>query len=493
VGCLSWFGVLASAARLAEHGVVEARFLPGIQAPSAAGAERLLGLWSSKNTLMERDALITAIANLHPQPPVIRAEQRLQLQAMLRDAGLRPETVRRLIEKAATGSGDLDVQTVLSGLRKHEAPLDGEEFIRMCRRYGIEFQGSVDAAEHAGSLDTARARSLAGGGGTLEPAAGSGSPPSTPGKDRPRTGPRELLDKSADRPQAGGEETPAGGRGQPRATEWVHGLLGRLQHPAANDRQGARTPASARNVPGSPLRSGQQMPGAGEDPREPEPRLTLTAAPEVSPGTETETETRSAGRNLRAALQSQVETDTAPGRLPSSDRVDAWGTEVTARQSVQVSAAEHHGHGSLSRPTGAEPQIQLGQRLVLMSANGEQRTRLNLHPPELGRIHIEISLEGNRLSAVLVTETQAVKELMESHLGNLRQHLAQHDLHLESFQVAVHQDAASSHGQHHDFPRYGERSGRPEGAEVGSPGVEADGEPVVGGPELEHRRIDLFA
>ena len=94
-------------------------------------------------------------------------------------------------------------------------------------------------------------------------------------------------------------------------------------------------------------------------------------------------------------------------------------------------------------PTPAmEPQFQLAQRFVVMTASWESRARLNLHPPELGQIQIEISLESNRLSATLETETQVVKELMEAHLGQLRQHLAQHGLHLENFQVTVGGDAS---------------------------------------------------
>ena len=149
---------------------------------------------------------------------------------------------------------------------------------------------------------------------------------------------------------------------------------------------------------------------------------------------------------------------------------------------------------SSQSPTPArEPQFQVAQRFVTMSENGESRTRLNLHPPELGRIQIEISLQNNKLSATLVAETQLVKELMETHLGQLRQHLAQHNLQLDNFQVTVSADASSYKESNRELFGNGKHSRQ---SEVVEPAADVEPEFRVASPSHAldaGGRIDLFA
>jgi flagellar hook-length control protein FliK len=129
-----------------------------------------------------------------------------------------------------------------------------------------------------------------------------------------------------------------------------------------------------------------------------------------------------------------------------------------------------------------------------MTVNGQSRTRLNLHPPELGQIQIEISLESNKLSATVITETQVVKELMESNLGQLRQHLAQHNLRLENFQVTVGTDTPAYKESHQGFLGNGKHSRQNIVADTTAVGVEQESS-ILDQPRALHTgaRIDLFA
>jgi hypothetical protein len=92
------------------------------------------------------------------------------------------------------------------------------------------------------------------------------------------------------------------------------------------------------------------------------------------------------------------------------------------------------------RPTTElpHPLPRILDRMVWMIQGGEQRSRIQISPPELGRLDIELYVrQGGRIQASLGAETLAVKELIESSLSQLRQQLADHGLSVEKFDVMV--------------------------------------------------------
>jgi hypothetical protein len=56
---------------------------------------------------------------------------------------------------------------------------------------------------------------------------------------------------------------------------------------------------------------------------------------------------------------------------------------------------------------------------------GKQEAVLRLDPPELGKLRIELYLDSDRLAARILTETQDTRTLIEAHLPELRQALAE--------------------------------------------------------------------
>jgi flagellar hook-length control protein FliK len=127
--------------------------------------------------------------------------------------------------------------------------------------------------------------------------------------------------------------------------------------------------------------------------------------------------------------------------------------------------------------------------MIWMIRGGEQRSRIHISPPELGRLDIELFVrQGGHIQASLGTETLAVKELIESSLSQLRQQLADHGLSVERFDVMVGLADQES-------PRREARSGawRGEGAKRRSASASAVHEekelPYL--PEQGHHQIDL--
>ncbi|HTM08447.1 MAG TPA: flagellar hook-length control protein FliK [Verrucomicrobiae bacterium] len=69
-------------------------------------------------------------------------------------------------------------------------------------------------------------------------------------------------------------------------------------------------------------------------------------------------------------------------------------------------------------------------------ARGErQEISLQLEPPELGHVQIQLALDGERLQARITTEFAEAGGLIQSHLQDLRQALQTHSLDLVSIQV----------------------------------------------------------
>jgi flagellar hook-length control protein FliK len=140
------------------------------------------------------------------------------------------------------------------------------------------------------------------------------------------------------------------------------------------------------------------------------------------------------------------------------------------------------------------PYLQLGQRLVYMTTNGEYLTRMDLHPPDLGRVNVEIRLEESRLKVALVTENPAVKALMETHIQELRQHLSQNNLHLEQFRVTVAPDFSAFQQSHQERLRGENAGGQPDETVAATTEVEGPEEMALGhGRSLNDHQIDLFA
>jgi len=90
---------------------------------------------------------------------------------------------------------------------------------------------------------------------------------------------------------------------------------------------------------------------------------------------------------------------------------------------------------------------------------GEHRMELQLHPPSLGRLRIEIHVKADHVSAALIAENHMIKEILEMNVSRLREALLEHGLRMEGFQVHVNAQS-SQNGHEHGAPsHYGQDEG----------------------------------
>ncbi len=95
---------------------------------------------------------------------------------------------------------------------------------------------------------------------------------------------------------------------------------------------------------------------------------------------------------------------------------------------------------------------QLSGRLVVMLKNGQSTLRLQLRPPELGQLRIDLQVEGNSVKATVVAETSQVQQVLGASGSELRQSLADQGFNLDQFVVLVRdrQEGGASDGSGRD-------------------------------------------
>lgn len=87
--------------------------------------------------------------------------------------------------------------------------------------------------------------------------------------------------------------------------------------------------------------------------------------------------------------------------------------------------------------------------------NGE--IRLRLHPPELGALRLQMRVQEGTLTARLEVETPAARDVLLDNLPSLRDRLAEHNIRVDNFDVALmHDGLGSQTGGREDFsgPRH---------------------------------------
>jgi len=96
---------------------------------------------------------------------------------------------------------------------------------------------------------------------------------------------------------------------------------------------------------------------------------------------------------------------------------------------------------------------QIINRISVRSNSSQSEVKIKLDPPSLGRVRMNIITSGDGVRTVIVAENQAVKQVIESNLSQLRDSMASQGLKIDSFSVLVGGDGSaefSQHGEHSD-------------------------------------------
>ncbi len=98
---------------------------------------------------------------------------------------------------------------------------------------------------------------------------------------------------------------------------------------------------------------------------------------------------------------------------------------------------------SVDRPNW---QPTLGERLVWMVSHGQQRAEIMLDPPQLGRVDVQLVMQGDRAQLVFAADTPLSRELLEQSLPRLREMMAEAGIELTDVNVGSRQRQAPEQG-----------------------------------------------
>ena len=161
------------------------------------------------------------------------------------------------------------------------------------------------------------------------------------------------------------------------------------------------------------------------------------------------------------------------------------GTSSSSRFSDNASAANASDFKSSESPKymaalKAKPAVknlpnyvtnQIGKGLFKAVNNGETELKLQLKPPELGRIVMRIDDTGGGMRVNVMAENHSARDILLSHAHDLKSTLANSGISLESFDVQMGKDfgqsMADARGQSGQSGKKGKNSGT--GQEEGDP------------------------
>jgi len=80
---------------------------------------------------------------------------------------------------------------------------------------------------------------------------------------------------------------------------------------------------------------------------------------------------------------------------------------------------------------------QLGRQISRSIQKGDRVLKIQLKPPELGVVKVELDLKENVLKLGMITENSAVKELLLANANELKEALVEQGVKLEKIDVQI--------------------------------------------------------
>ena len=93
---------------------------------------------------------------------------------------------------------------------------------------------------------------------------------------------------------------------------------------------------------------------------------------------------------------------------------------------------------------------QVADRLAYMVKNNQNSLKINIKPPELGELNVELSMKDGVLKATLTAESVAAKNTLDAGSEQLKQLLAQQGIKVESLDITLKSDSQESQAQFED-------------------------------------------
>jgi flagellar hook-length control protein FliK len=135
------------------------------------------------------------------------------------------------------------------------------------------------------------------------------------------------------------------------------------------------------------------------------------------------------------------------------------GMQAWRRYGMEGDSSARQVYATTQRAFG-EVRSLIVQRISYLQRNGRTSIQLQLNPPEMGRVRLEIEAQGDRVAVRMSVENAEVREEMSRHLGTLGRSLRDVQVDVNRLEVTDYQTG----------PRGGRQAWADEGRSGGQPG-----------------------
>lgn len=180
-----------------------------------------------------------------------------------------------------------------------------------------------------------------------------------------------------------------------------------------------------------------------------DPRLDDTQLRDPKTGGQTDFTAQLAVATTRTTAPAQTATEApniteslAPGHVQQPSQP---GTNATFAPTDPTAAQRNMPALPVASPVGAPQWNQeLGDKIVWMSNRQESRAELVLTPPQMGRVEVSLTVNGDQASAIFTSANPAVRDALEAAMPRLREVMAEAGIQLGQAQVGAENSRQSA-------------------------------------------------
>jgi flagellar hook-length control protein FliK len=130
----------------------------------------------------------------------------------------------------------------------------------------------------------------------------------------------------------------------------------------------------------------------------------------------------------------------------NSNKSETEGFQMPlSAQPAVVPEQTHKATAEATQQVSREPVFsQIIEHARVMVDNGQSQMELTLKPEHLGKLQLKVELENHLITAKFVAESDQVKQIIETNLGQLRDSLQQNGVRVDSLTVVVGRESGSN-------------------------------------------------
>jgi flagellar hook-length control protein FliK len=122
-------------------------------------------------------------------------------------------------------------------------------------------------------------------------------------------------------------------------------------------------------------------------------------------------------------------------------------TDLAVKPSTGQAAASVRPEASASKTFQTAVMDQIVDKAAIRSIHGRSEIQIRLKPEFLGNVQMNIAADKDQLVVRIMTDRPMVKEIIETHLHQLRAELLNQGLTIDKFEVMVNPDANQQHSR----------------------------------------------